>query len=218
MNPRSRPRAERRGRAARRSQRRPEKKTILIVCEGSVTERHYLDNLKRDDMVAQRFAVTVLKGRGGSRQQIVQRAVDRKNNHHADFDETWYLMDVERLETERSRQDLQAAIGLADQNHIKLCLSNPAFEVWILAHFIRSSRPFHDCAAVILELNRYWRPEFHIDYSKNDESIYMRIADRTTDAIANAKAVREGDHRDQRHLSDYNSATEVYRLVAKLVG
>lgn len=216
MNARSTDDSRRRGRWARDSQRRPEKRTVLIVCEGRETERNYLDSLKREDSATRRFTVTVSRGKGGSRQQIVQRAVDRKNDRDGDFDEVWCVMDIERLDTEESRKNLKAAILIASQNQVTLYLSNPAFEVWILAHFIRSSRQFNDCDAVILELNKYWKAEFQVDYSKNDNRIYVRIADRTLAAIENAKAVREQDHRDKVEIADCNSATEMYRLVRHL--
>ena len=200
------------------SQRRPEKRTLLVVCEGRETERNYLDGLRRDDAVSRRFAVKVLPGKGGSRQQIIQRAVDRKNNSKSEFDEVWCVMDVERLAHPDARTDLDLAVQLARVNQIQLCLSNPAFEIWALAHFVRTSRMFNDCDAVIVELNKYWRAEFQIDYDKTDQRIYSRLAQRMRPAIENAKAVREVDHRDKADLKDCNSATELYKLVSYLLG
>ena len=147
---------------------------MLIVCEGRETERNYLDSLKREDAVTRRFAVTVLKGRGGSRLQIVQRAVDLMNDRDRDFDEVWCVLDVERLDTEESRNDLKEAVRIANQNHVALCPSNPAFEVWFLAHFIRSSRQFNDCDAVILELNKHWKSEF--ETSRQSPPCYAALA------------------------------------------
>jgi hypothetical protein len=216
MNARSRRRRPGQGKPVRTSQRRPEKKTLLIVCEGRQTEYNYRDGLRREDAVARRFTVKLPKGKGGSRQQVVQRAINRKVNAREGFDEAWCVMDVESLGSEESRNDLKAAVQLARDNQVTLCLSNPAFEIWILAHFIRTSRPFRDCDAVITELNKHWSQEFHVDYAKNDLRIYARIADRTPVAAANARAVREQDHGSKNDMAECNSSTEMYKLVEYL--
>ena len=63
------------------------------------------------------------------------------------------VLDTESLETIQAKEDLAAARQEAVHNGITLYLSNPAFEVWLLAHFRRTSRSFKDCDAVIVELN-----------------------------------------------------------------
>jgi len=79
--------ANRRGTPKRRHQFRRLKTTLLIVCEGKETERNYFEKLKRDAWTSRHFAITVKRGKGGSREQIAQFAVDRKENSAVDFDE-----------------------------------------------------------------------------------------------------------------------------------
>jgi len=55
------------------------------------------------------------------------------------------------------RDSLEKAVKLLKENGITLCLSNPAFEVWLLAHFKRVTRSFKDCNAVIVELKKVGR-------------------------------------------------------------
>jgi hypothetical protein len=199
------------------SQRRPERRTLLVVCEGRETERNYLDGLKREDAVKRRFTVTVAKGQGGSRRQIVQRAVDRKDNAPHDFDEVWCVIDVESEAAKSLRGGLSEAGELAGENGIELCLSNPAVEVWFLAHFVRTSRPFADCHAVELELTKHWQREFGRPYAKNDARVYPCLSGKTDDAIRNARAVRDHDHGDKHDVADCNSSTDVDRLVGYLL-
>ena len=61
-------RRRRGGSPTRRSRRRAEKATVLIVSAGRQTEPNYFDGLKRDPVVRARFAVTVKRGRGRSPQ------------------------------------------------------------------------------------------------------------------------------------------------------
>lgn len=206
-------RAERGDLPNRSSQHRREKTTVLIVCEGRETERNYLEELKREDAVSSGFSIKVVRGSGGSRQQIVQRAADFKNRPQDDFDQVWCIMDTERLDHDDARQDFRQAMKLAVEHGIKMVLSNPAFEVWLLAHFVRTSRSFKDCDAVIVELNKHWRDSFRRDYTKSDPRMYGLLSKWMTVGIKNARAVREQDHLNKPDMADCNSATEVYQLV-----
>ncbi len=204
-------------RTRRTSQRRKLKKTWLIVCEGRETERNYLDGLKREDSVSRLFTIKVVRGKGGSRSQIVNRAIDKKRAQQETLDKVICVLDTESLHNAQTRDDLAAARNEADANGISLYLSNPAFEVWFLAHFLRTSRQFNDCDAVIVELDKRWAAEFRQPYDKSDHDVYKRLASRTQAAIENARAVAEHDHGDKSDIADRNSSTEVYSLVEDLI-
>jgi hypothetical protein len=168
--------------------------------------------------VRQRFSVTVLKGKGGSAIDVVEQAITEREKAVArgeDFDEVWCVFDVEQA---GQRQQVIEARKRADEHHIRLAISNPSFEVWLLAHFVRTKRSFADCAAVIKELNRHWRQQFERDYEKNDEQLYVRLAGQTRTAIDYARTVREQDWDSSSDIVECNSATEVYQIIARLLG
>lgn len=201
----------------RRSADRVLKRNILIVGEGQATERNYFDGLKREDTIRQRFNITVSKGHGGSAEQVVAEACKRKDQairEEKDFDETWCVFDVESA---GQRKKVLSALKLAKGNGIEVAPSNPTFEVWLLAHFERRSRPFKDKVAVIQYLNKHWQQQYQREYDPADEHLYRRLADRTRQAIDNARAVRESDHEGKLSVLEANSSTEVYRLVSRLV-
>lgn len=206
------------GAPSRRSVGRPVKTTILIVGEGQETEPNYFGELKREDAVTAKFAVTVKKGRGFSPEHVVKEAINHKNRAESrveDYDEVWCVLDVEGP---NKRESLDNAVTMAVRNGITLCLSNPCFEIWLLAHFERKARAYEDCGAVIVQLNKHWQKHYSLDYEKNDDRIYERVADRTQKAIDNARWVRENHHECKANTADCNSSTEVYRLVRKLIG
>jgi len=206
------------GRALRRAKTRPVKRTVLIVGEGLETEPNYFRELRRESVVSERFTVAVKKGHGRSPEAVAEEAIKYKRqaeNRGEYYDEVWCVLDVEGL---GSRASLESAIIMAGQNSIKLCLSNPCFEVWLLAHFVRESRSHSGCDSVERRLNPHWRGLCKQDYRKGDERIYARISHLTETAIGNAKLVRETDHRDVANTADANSSTEVYRLVSYLLG
>ena len=200
----------------RTSQKRKPKKTVLIVCEGEKTERYYLDRLKREETVSKAFTITVVPGKGGSRSQIVERTINQKAQRK-ETDVVLCVLDTESLETIQAKEDLEAARQKAARNDITLYLSNPAFEVWLLAHFRRTSRSFRNCEAVIVELDKEWSAAFRQPYDKSDDKAYQRLAGRTQDAVTNAKNVVEIDHREKTDITDRNSSTDFYRLVEKLL-
>ena len=186
---------------------------MLIVCEGKETERNYFDQLKRDEPTRRHFDITVKRGKGGSREQIAQFAVDRKNNVDANYDQVWCIMDTEGPE---ELDAMRQVLKLLNDNSITPALSNPAFEVWILAHFEKTGKVFLNCDQVITQLNNHWQKRFSAEYDKADQCIYQRLSTFTDRAIENAKWVHEHHHGPEKCIIDCNSATDVYRLVGRL--
>ncbi len=186
----------------------------MIVCEGRETEPNYFDGLKQEDLIKRHFRIKVKKGKGGSRQQVAQLAVERKENASDEFDEVWCIMDVEHPD---DLNDMRAALTLLESNHIQAALSNPAFEVWLLAHFEKTGHLFLHGDAVVARLNKHWKEHFSADYDKADGQIYYRLIDRLDQAMANAKWVRE-QHHSGGSVIDSNSSTEIDVLVGKLLG
>jgi hypothetical protein len=187
---------------------------VLIVCEGRETEPNYFAQLKQEACVKKNFSVKVKRGKGGSRQQIAQFAVERKEHAADDYDEVWCVMDVEHPDGLNAAREAWKRLGA---NGIKAALSNPAIEVWFLAHFERTGAGFLNGDAVIARLNKCWNERFQTNYDKADERIYHRLANLTDQAIANAQWVRECHH-SGANVIDANSSTEVDGLVGKLLG
>lgn len=187
---------------------------MLIVCEGQKTEYHYFHQFKQEECVKQKYSVTVKPGRGGSRRQVAQFAVERKEQANVDYDEVWCVMDVEHPDGLDAARE---ALTLLKANGIRPALSNPAIEVWLLAHFEKTGTHFSDCDAVINRLDKHWQQHFHKANDKADERIYPRLSHLTVEAIANAKWVRE-HHHTGKDVIDGNSSTEVDLLVGELQG
>ncbi len=202
----------------RRSRRWPQKTLILIICEGRETEPNYFRGLRDGEVVRQHFRIVVQKGKGGSCLAVVQLAIAEKEKAAArgeNFDEIWCVFDVESV---APREPASQARTLAAKHEIQLALSNPCFEVWLLAHFVRTKKSFADCNKVVEELNKHWRRDFEQDYEKNDEQLYQRLAPRTRSAIDNARKVRDQDWAKSLDVADCNSATDVHVLVGRLLG
>ena len=202
---------------SRRFQRRPQRRRILIVCEGKETERNYFDQLRREGWAKENLAVTVKRGKGGSREQIARFAVRLKkeaNTACEPFDKVWCVMDVEKP---TDRDDCRVALRILGGHEIEPCLSNPAFEVWLLSHFQRTTNSYLDCDAVIRDLTPIWNARFNRDYEKGEPNLFKMVSSLTATAIENARWAREVHH-SSRPILDCNAATDVYRFVERLLG
>ena len=138
---------------------------------------------------------------------------ERAERRGEEYDEIWCVLDVEEPE---KLDQLKKALALAEENGISVCLSNPSFEIWFLAHFEKKAGAYNDCDAVIVQLDKHWQKSFHQAYSKNDTRIYNRLKPQRDEAVSNAEWVLEKHHKETTSAKA-NSSTEVYRLVKKLI-
>jgi hypothetical protein len=127
---------------SRRSLRRREgirapKRRFLIVCEGAVTEREYIDAVRRELRYLP-IDIEVCAGNPNTAREIVAHAVEkmkrakdsasRSGDATAAYDEVWCAFDAGEHPYEK-----EARIQARD-NGIKLATSAPCIELWILLH------------------------------------------------------------------------------------
>ena len=116
---------------------RAPRKTLVVFCEGELTEPDYLGALRRLPEVRGQAAVEirVMPHDPSTPFALVRRAsAERKKalREQAEIDEFWCLFDVE---APKSHPDLQRAFDLARNNSIRIAVSNPCFEAWLAMHF-----------------------------------------------------------------------------------
>jgi hypothetical protein len=117
---------------------RQPRKTLVVFCEGEKTEPQYLSGLKRLPSVRDVAAVDIRieTGRRGSvPRTLVSLAADARTralDEEGEIDEFWCVFDVE---WPKNHPGLSEAIRQADDNDIKLAVSNPCFELWLILHF-----------------------------------------------------------------------------------
>lgn len=194
---------------------RPRKRRLLIQCEGQKTEPNYLDELCRACGVRQRMEVQVKRGKGQNAVVTVEAAIAERSRGLLGgrrYDAVWCVLDVEHA---AHRAKLDEATALARGHDIRLFLSNPSFEVWLIAHFERVTRDFADGRAAEAYLNAHWRKHFNGDYEKGDPKLYEKLAARVNAALDNAQWILETFHADAP-CRDSNASTEVYQLVQQL--
>ena len=117
---------------ARSQSTRQERRTLCIYCEGAVTEPLYLGGLRRElsRHTSNALTIDVRPGKGVPA-TLVNLATEAKRRGD-DYDEFWCVFDVE---SPSEHPNLVQAINLAEENGIRVAISNPCFEFWLILHY-----------------------------------------------------------------------------------
>ena len=195
---------------SRRQPFRDPKPTILIVCEGSITEPEYFDGFWRS-CHNPRVRVHVPKDHGVPK-TLVGIAKDLKNDalkqakeqgdDNLAFDAVWCVHDVD------DHPHLHEAREMADANGVELAISNPSFELWLLLHFRDSPGMQHrDTLGPMIK-------QFDPDYDKH--VIYAKYSAGYEDAVK--RATRLDQAAEERNEAGCNPTTGVYKLTSLIRG
>lgn len=183
------------------------RKVFVIVCEGEKTERIYFNRYKtrysnlRIETPNSRCTDPINLAKF-SREQIKKEALDLKNG-----DAVWCVFDCD----ENTNEDLSQACRIAGKD-IKICLSNPNFELWFLLHF--SSVVFKVTRSEVIEKLREHIPV----YEKNKDFFDLLLGNRPT-AIENAKKlIKMHETTGVKLISlESNPSTQVQNIVKEIL-
>jgi len=180
---------------------------LVIVSEGEKTEKKYFSNYRK------RGCGLKIETPNTSRTDpvgLVNFAIRQIRKYDLDpekDDEIWCVFDVDDNE-----ENITEALDKAEENNIKIALSNPCFEIWFLLHF-----KFRDtsltCNDAITELKDHLP-----DYSKNQD-VFYEIVDRREKAISHAKKLNEIHNKRDNDLysPESNPSTQVFKLVGYIL-
>lgn len=110
---------------------RPERKTVVVFCEGEASEPDYINGLKRLASIRENAAIDIeVATERGVPLTLVQLATDRSTDD--EVDECWCIFDVE---WPKNHPNLKRAMAIAADHGVRLVVSNPCFELWLILHF-----------------------------------------------------------------------------------
>ncbi|AGA24697.1 RloB family protein [Singulisphaera acidiphila] len=175
------PRRDRDRRPGRRSPFRQPKPIILIVCEGEKTEPQYFKGFA-DNHRNSRVEIKVATEHGVPKTLVelakkykkeAEKAAQHGKDENLAYDSVWCVFDVD------DHPHIPDARQMANDNDIKLAISNPCFELWLILHFRESPGMQH--RKKLLSMLR-----IHIEnYDKNTK--YTNYATGYPQATARAK-------------------------------
>jgi hypothetical protein len=165
---------------------------IRIFCEGEKTEplyiRGYIESLKED---RRRFVVEIDPTRKNTPIQLVDEAVGfKKSSRFVEGDLLWAVYD--RESPAKYSDDLHArALQKAEQNGVKVALSNVCFEFWLLLHLKDTQAPYtsYDEFKKQSEFRKLFLKTCHMDYDKAAGNVFELLKGGLEDARQRAKAL-----------------------------
>jgi hypothetical protein len=170
------------------------RKTLIVLCEGAVSEADYLEALRREPAVREAASVDIRvdsNSFGCAPLTLVRRAVEIRKKSAAEndeVDEVWCVFDVEWTNGNQHHPNLHDALYMARSNDIYVAVSNPCFEYWLILHF-RDHNSFLDNSAA-----RHLRAELDGSMDKAvDGAQYMHLRD---------EAQRRAERMDRRHVEN----------------
>lgn len=187
---------------------------VLIACEGRASETNYFEALRRTLRVGPDI-VTVLGDRATAPLPLVQVVIKErtrrvsKNLFNPELDEAWAVFDGDehRLSAQAAWRE---ALALASAENVKLAISNPCFELWLLLHFQPQYAPL-DAAGALGRLRRHL-PR----YAKNQTLYPDPLAPLTETAIERARQLARR-HAASDEPSWANPSTGMAALVRSLL-
>ena len=180
---------------------------FVIVCEGKKTERQYFERYKKWGCGLE---IETPHTNATDPERLVKFAKNQIGKYNLKLksgDGIYCVFDRDK----NTNEIIARAFKKAGTN-IKICLSNPSFELWFLLHFVYSESPLSN-PELIRELEK------HIpDYKKNNE-YYDELFSKRDDAIKNAKKLNGLHHKMGVDLNSINSnpSTQVFKIVEDIL-
>lgn len=185
--------------------------TILLVCEGTETERNYLANYRsRNSGVRIEIPSNSITDPGGllehARVKADQLGINRHNGS------VWVIFDADRTtDTRLTDSQLQGFETFARRHNIQLVFSNPAFEIWYLLHFAYST-------AALSNPELIQRLKQHLPTYDKATCYFSYLLDKQESAIQHAARIN-AHHEEQGHAPlslSSNPSTQVPQLIAHI--
>lgn len=183
---------------------------VLIVCEGQKTEPLYLRRLRQIHRLSS-ANIQVTPSPGQDPLSVVRYAEEQLTG--GDFDQIYCVFDRDGHHGYDGALRRIAELRKAGKN-ITAIVSWPCFEVWLLLHFVYTSRPFERvrntsaCERVIRDLKSYIP-----GYEKGRGALYDDLMPKQADAITHAIRLEK----ENAGTGTQNPSTKMHALVDYLL-
>ncbi len=189
---------------------RDAKPILLVVCEGAVTEKEYLQgfaNQCRNSRVHVEIApeagrdpkslVEIAKGH----KKRAEEAAEKQGDLSLAYDQVWCLHDIDDHPVEK----IATAKQMARDNGIELAVSNPCIELWLYLHF-DDTGPIDRKKLEKFLKKRIPQYDKHVHFPHYEDGL--------PEAIRRAKTLET--LAESAKKPDRNPTTGVYRLVEEI--
>ncbi len=191
--------------------RRVEQKKVLISLEDTKSSKYYFEKLVKDKNLS--GEVIFAKHIGTDPGSVVEAIVSHLTDKTKKYEKKWGVIDKD----DYSKGQINGAIQRAKDLDICVAISNEAYELWVLLHFVPITA--HTSRSDLnKKLDKIFKDQFNMQYSKASQDIYQLIVGLQHIAITNAKRLVDSYIRDNEKITPFsdNPLTTVYQLVEYL--
>ncbi|MFC8047858.1 RloB family protein [Nocardia sp. NPDC057353] len=177
-----------------------------MYVEGVSTEPEYIDALKRLPELSGPVSVDIaIEEAGATPMRLVESACADKRRADLDIDHYWCVFDVE---SPQPHPHLERARRKARDNGVRLAISNPCFELWLVLHHRQHSRHLSTDQAVDLRRTLDGADGKHLD-----GTAYVKRAEV---AIRGARSLRKKHENDGTNFPNDNPSSSVDEFVTHI--
>lgn len=198
----------------RRRPAREEPKLVLhVFCEGANTEPSYLLSfaqawgnrvVKVVPIEAAGVPMTLVQ-RARSKKSELEKTARREGDSFSSRFEVWGVFDIDE------HPNVAEATALAKQSGVKVCKSNPCFELWALLHFKRHDAEIHRWN--VQRMLKTYMPNYDPNSSKTLQ--YDLLHERFR--VARDNAIWLAARRTEERNGGGNPSTNVHDLLTVIV-
>ena len=192
------------------------RKSYAIIGEG-ITEFFYFDGFRNTEKdLLKKYNITLKPDRPKhpDYSDIITKA---KSLLTKEFDVVFCLIDMDYIIADNVRKQAYAKEKISCiktyGNSIYFIESNPAFEFWLLLHFVFTDRQFRNCDEVITELRKNGRLEKYeksIEYFSRNP-LYLQLKHILESAMNNARSISMDPN------NPHTSYSEVFEVFEELL-
>lgn len=185
-----------------------------IFCEGEKTEPYYINDYIKHHHSEHRNIVVVEETKKNTPVQLVDVAIDKRNNKN---DVYWVVFDRESV-TKYSHELHSNARKKAKDNNISIAFSNVCFELWFLLHFNYSTASYESCKNLLKNSNlkKVLKSRGIEDYEKGFPYLFDVLKTDVEAAIKNSEKLKQEILKSSNPKKDsiiqLNPYTDVHEL------
>jgi len=199
----------------REAQKREPYDVVLIVCEGDKTEPNYFKEL-RDAFKLSTANIRIAGDECGSAPCSVVDYALAEYRKEKKFNRVFCVFDKDRHPTYKESLGRIKNVKLSKGDTIEAITSVPCFEIWLLLHFVYTTKSFGStgasgsiCASVIKELKKKGRIP---NYEKGAKDVFPALLEKLPDALTHAARLEKHGE----NVGSENPSTNMHKLVEYL--
>jgi hypothetical protein len=195
----------------RETRKREPYDVVLIVCEGNMTEPNYFKEL-RDTFKLSSANIRIAGDECGSAPCSVVGYALAEYRKEKKFNRVYCVFDKDRHPSYNKALERIKTARLGKGDAIIAITSVPCFEIWLLLHFVYTTKAFGStgasgsiCASVIKELKKKGRIP---DYEKGAKDIFPQLMAKLPTALAHAARLEQ----HVKNAGSDNPSTQMHKL------